>query len=144
MKIDCVTIFPEMFTPMWQSIVGRAQTKGIIDFHTVQLRDFAVNAYGQVDGPMTEDTPFNPCSRKGEVRAAIAATLLDAMRHRGLTALIARSVRSSGPPPGRVVHIPLARCPTVHRHRTPYAVRAPSWQSWVQPVRWGRGGIPLR
>jgi tRNA (guanine37-N1)-methyltransferase len=53
MKIDCVTIFPEMFTPMWQSIVGRAQTKGIIDFHTVQLRDFAVNAYGQVD-----DSPY--------------------------------------------------------------------------------------
>ena len=53
MKIDCVTIFPEMFTPMWQSIVGRAQTKGILDFHTVQLRDFAVNAYGQVD-----DSPY--------------------------------------------------------------------------------------
>ena len=28
--------------------------------------------YGAVDGPMTEETPFNPISRKGEVRARIA------------------------------------------------------------------------
>ena len=31
-----------------------------------------VNAYGRVDGVMTEATPYNPCSRKGEVRARIA------------------------------------------------------------------------
>jgi hypothetical protein len=28
-----------------------------------------VYAYGRVDGLMTEDTPYNPCSRKGEVQA---------------------------------------------------------------------------
>jgi len=28
-----------------------------------------VYAYGRVDGLMTEDTPFNPISKKGEVRA---------------------------------------------------------------------------
>lgn len=56
-----------------------------------------VYAYGRVTGPMTEDTPFNPCSRKGEVRAAIATTLLDAMRRDGLRALIARSADFYGP-----------------------------------------------
>jgi nucleoside-diphosphate-sugar epimerase len=56
-----------------------------------------VYAYGLVDGAMTEDTPFNPCSRKGEVRAAIASTLLDAMRRGELQALIARSADFYGP-----------------------------------------------
>jgi hypothetical protein len=31
-----------------------------------------VYAYGRVEGVMTEETPYNPCSRKGEVRARIA------------------------------------------------------------------------
>jgi nucleoside-diphosphate-sugar epimerase len=50
-----------------------------------------VYPYGAVSGVMTEDTPFNPCSRKGEIRAAIATTLLDAMRARQLEAMIVRS-----------------------------------------------------
>lgn len=53
MKIDCITIFPEMFTPMEHSIVGRAQRNGLFSFRTVYLRDFAVNDYGQVD-----DAPY--------------------------------------------------------------------------------------
>ena len=52
-KIDCITIFPEMFTPMKQSIMGRAQSKGLMEFNTVYLRDFAINDYGQVD-----DVPY--------------------------------------------------------------------------------------
>ncbi len=31
-----------------------------------------VYMYGKVSGPMTEETPFNPCSKKGEIRAQIA------------------------------------------------------------------------
>ena len=50
-----------------------------------------VYAYGAVDGPMTEYTPFNPCSYKGEIRAAIATTLLEAMRAREVNAMIVRS-----------------------------------------------------
>ena len=53
MVIDCVTIFPEMFAPMKQSIMGRAQAKGLLEFNTVYLRDFAINDYGQVD-----DVPY--------------------------------------------------------------------------------------
>ena len=56
-----------------------------------------VYAYGRVDGVMTEDTAFNPCSRKGDVRAAIATTLLEAMRRGEVQALIARSADFYGP-----------------------------------------------
>ena len=52
-RIDCITIFPEMFAPMKQSIMGRAQSKGLMEFNTVYLRDFAINDYGQVD-----DVPY--------------------------------------------------------------------------------------
>lgn len=56
-----------------------------------------VYAYGLVNGPMTEGTPFNPISKKGEVRAWIATTLLDEMRTGNLQALIARSADFYGP-----------------------------------------------
>lgn len=56
-----------------------------------------VYAYGRVDGAMTEETPFNPCSRKGEVRAEIATMLLDAMRAGELEAMIVRSADFYGP-----------------------------------------------
>jgi nucleoside-diphosphate-sugar epimerase len=56
-----------------------------------------VYAYGRVDGIMTEETPFNPSSRKGEVRARIATTLLEEMRAGELQALIARAADFYGP-----------------------------------------------
>jgi len=56
-----------------------------------------VYAYGRVEGAMTEETAFNPCSRKGEVRAKIATTLLDEMRSGNLRAMIVRSADFYGP-----------------------------------------------
>jgi nucleoside-diphosphate-sugar epimerase len=56
-----------------------------------------VYMYGKVSGPMTEDTPFNPCSRKGEIRAQIATTLLDQVKAGKLHAMIARSADFYGP-----------------------------------------------
>ena len=56
-----------------------------------------VYMYGKVVGPMTENTPFNPCSRKGEIRAQIANTLLDEVKAGKLTAMIARSADFYGP-----------------------------------------------
>jgi nucleoside-diphosphate-sugar epimerase len=53
--------------------------------------------YGKVDGPMTEETPFRPNSRKGEIRAQIATTLLNEIRAGGVTALIARFADFYGP-----------------------------------------------
>ena len=56
-----------------------------------------VYMYGRVDGPMTEETPYHPCSRKGEVRARIARQLEEEMRVGGLRACIARAADFYGP-----------------------------------------------
>jgi nucleoside-diphosphate-sugar epimerase len=50
-----------------------------------------VYAYGAVRGLITEETPFNPCSRKGEIRARVATSVLEAMHSRQLRAQIVRS-----------------------------------------------------
>lgn len=87
-------------TAVWQADWPRvmAHTMDACQHHGARLTFFDnVYAYGRVDAAMTEDTPFNPCSRKGEVRAQIATGLLEAMRGGGLRALIARSADFYGP-----------------------------------------------
>lgn len=49
---------------------------------------------------MTEESPINPSSKKGTVRAAIAQMLLDEVKQGQLTALIARSADFYGPGSG--------------------------------------------
>jgi nucleoside-diphosphate-sugar epimerase len=56
-----------------------------------------VYMYGKTTGPMTESTPYNPSSRKGEVRARIATRLMEEVRAGSLTALIARAADFYGP-----------------------------------------------
>jgi len=56
-----------------------------------------VYMYGKVEGKMTEDTPYSPCSMKGEIRAHIANMLNDEMSHNNLKAIIARSADFYGP-----------------------------------------------
>jgi len=56
-----------------------------------------VYAYGLVDGVMTEETPFNPCSRKGEVRARIATMLMEEAARGDLQAMIVRAADFYGP-----------------------------------------------
>src|SRR5436305_5769906 len=54
MRVDVLTIFPEMFaSPMQQSIMGRAQAAGLLRFRAVDLRDFTTDRHRTVD-----DTPF--------------------------------------------------------------------------------------
>ena len=73
-----------------------------------------VYMYGRVNGTMTEDTPFNPSSAKGEVRAAIATSLMNQWKSGALTAMIARSADFYGPGtrnavPSVLVFEPLAK-----------------------------------
>src|SRR5713226_670618 len=56
-----------------------------------------VYMYGKVSGTMTEETPFNPCSKKGEVRAKIATSLINEWKSGALSAMIARSADFYGP-----------------------------------------------
>jgi nucleoside-diphosphate-sugar epimerase len=56
-----------------------------------------VYMYGKVDGIMTESTPFNPCSKKGEIRATIASHLLQQVKKNNIRASIARAADFYGP-----------------------------------------------
>ena len=48
-------------------------------------------------GHITEETPIQPSSKKGRVRAKIAKMVMDAVEHRSLKAVIARSADFYGP-----------------------------------------------
>ena len=53
MKIDIITLHPDMFAPLQSSIIGRAQENGIVEVNLINLRDFGLGRYRQVD-----DTPY--------------------------------------------------------------------------------------
>ncbi|MBR2452891.1 MAG: tRNA (guanosine(37)-N1)-methyltransferase TrmD [Clostridia bacterium] len=50
MRVDILTLFPEMFDAVLNSsIIGRAVENGILEINCVQIRDFAFNKHRQVD-----------------------------------------------------------------------------------------------
>ena len=53
MKFDVLTLFPEMFDSLKQSIIGRGQEKGLITINLVNIRDFSKDKHKKVD-----DTPY--------------------------------------------------------------------------------------
>ena len=54
MKIDIVTLFPDMFQgPFQESIIKRAQDRGLLEIGLHQLRDFTTDRHRTVD-----DTPY--------------------------------------------------------------------------------------
>lgn len=53
MKITVLTLFPEMFAPLKESIIGRAVKAGKIEIDVVNIRDFAENKHFKCD-----DYPF--------------------------------------------------------------------------------------
>lgn len=54
MKIDVLTLFPEMFAPVTgSSILGRAAEKGILDIRLTDIRDFSNDRHNRAD-----DYPF--------------------------------------------------------------------------------------
>ena len=66
--------------------------------HNTKLVFFSnVYPYGKVLGRMTEETPFNPCSKKGEVRAKIEETLLGETKKGNLQSMIVRGADFYGP-----------------------------------------------
>jgi len=86
----------KVWTEQWPKIMQNAidackkENAKLIFFDNVYM-------YGKVDGPMTEETPYNPCSRKGEVRVKIARMLEEEYRKGNLTASIARAADLYGP-----------------------------------------------
>ena len=53
MKFDVLTLFPEMFDSLNQSIIGKAIENDLIDINLVNIRDFSKDKHKKVD-----DTPY--------------------------------------------------------------------------------------
>src|SRR4051812_11394337 len=83
-----------------------------------------VYMYGKVDGLMTEETPYAPCSKKGEIRARIATTLMNEIRAGNLTALIARAADFYGPDTDHAVPNVLVLEPFAKRKTASWLVNA--------------------
>ena len=87
-----IKVWRELWPRIMHNVIEATKRSGarLIVFDNVYM-------YGKVSGPMTEETPFRPCSKKGEIRAQIATMLLNEMKAGSLTALIARSADFYGP-----------------------------------------------
>ena len=49
MKFDVLTLFPEMFKMLDESIIGRAKEKGLINVNLIDIRDFSKDKHRKVD-----------------------------------------------------------------------------------------------
>ncbi|MBR7091058.1 MAG: tRNA (guanosine(37)-N1)-methyltransferase TrmD [Clostridia bacterium] len=49
MRIDILTLFPNMFTPLKESILGRAQDAGLIDINVIDIREFSLDKHKKCD-----------------------------------------------------------------------------------------------
>ena len=53
MKVNILTLFPEMFVPLEESMLGRAAENGLLEINLINIRDYTVDKHNRVD-----DTPF--------------------------------------------------------------------------------------
>jgi nucleoside-diphosphate-sugar epimerase len=85
-------VWAEQWPRIMRNVVSACESKQarLIFFDNIYL-------YGAVTGPMTEETPVRPSSRKGEIRAAIAGYLQNEMSAGRVTASIARAADFYGP-----------------------------------------------
>ena len=49
MRIDVLTLFPEMFDSLKTSIIGKALEKNLFEFNTIDIREFSTNKHKKVD-----------------------------------------------------------------------------------------------
>ncbi|MCP4376136.1 MAG: tRNA (guanosine(37)-N1)-methyltransferase TrmD [bacterium] len=72
MRIDILTLFPEMFDAFCStSIIGRACDRGLVEIHRTNIRDYATDSYKTVD-----DAPYGG----GPGMVMICQTVFDAVR----------------------------------------------------------------
>ena len=53
MKFDILTLFPEMFKALDESVIGKAKEKKLIEINLINIRDFSKDKHKKVD-----DTPY--------------------------------------------------------------------------------------
>jgi nucleoside-diphosphate-sugar epimerase len=80
-----VAIWQQQWPVIMQNVINVTKTTGarLIFFDNVYM-------YGLVNGPMTENTPYNPSSKKGQVRVGIANMIMDEVKAGNIKATIAR------------------------------------------------------
>ena len=71
MKITILTTFPEMFTPLHTSMLGRAEKAGILEIREVDIRAYSKNKHHN-----TDDAPFGG----GAGMLMLAQPIADAMK----------------------------------------------------------------
>jgi tRNA (guanine37-N1)-methyltransferase len=92
LRIDILTLFPEMFAPvLGTSIPKRAAEKGLVSYHLTNIRDFATDAHKSVD-----DKPFGG----GPGMVMMCQTLFDAVAH---------AEQQDPRPATRILHSPQGR-----------------------------------
>ena len=85
-------IWKEQWPKIMRNVVNACKA------HNTKLVFFDnVYAYGKVDGWMTEETPYNPCSKKGEIRLEVISMMMEEVKKGSLQALIARAPDFYGP-----------------------------------------------
>ena len=85
-------IWKEQWPLIMRNVINACKATGakLVFFDNIYM-------YGQVDGWITEDTPYNYSSRKGRVRADVARMLLQEMAAGAIRATIARATDFYGP-----------------------------------------------
>lgn len=74
MKINIMTLFPEMFAPLDLSMLGRAAERGIIEYDIVDIREYTTDKHKRVD-----DTPFGG----GQGMVMQVQPIMDCFREKG-------------------------------------------------------------
>ena len=98
MKIDILTLFPEMFTGFLnESIIGRAREKKQVEINIHNFRDYSMDKHKKVD-----DTPY------GGVAWSDSVELRDMPRYYRLRTVLPRRSRN----------FPNGRCPSRSQART--------------------------
>lgn len=99
MRIDILTLFPDMFAPLHQSITGRAEAAGIVTISATDIRAFTKDKHGKCDdlpygggaGMVMTPQPIVDCVRAVDPEHS-ARRIYMSPRGRTLTADIAREL----------------------------------------------------
>lgn len=104
MRIDVLTLFPEMFSALDHSILGRATRKGLLDINVVNIRDFSKDKHKKCD-----DYPFGG----GAGMVMMAQPVCDAFDSLGLDGDVMRIYMS---PKGKKLTQSLVKELSAYRH----------------------------
>ncbi len=125
MRIDVLTLFPEMFeSPLSHSILRRAQQQGIVDIVLSNIREYAAERYRKVD-----DTPYGG----GPGMVMMCGPMFDCVEH----------VQAQGAEPGRIIMLtpqgaPLTQEKVVELSRSPRLILiAGRYEGFDERIRQG-------